>query len=129
VGNAKSIEYLRRGRELYVAEGKSPAIWLLEELAFRLSRPTSATEIERVLAEVMSHRNEPGVLPQLTRILAAFGIIDPDQMLYRGARREGTFSVGGMALRAQPDAVPAETVAAGTAGEEKKSGLWLPGMD
>jgi hypothetical protein len=124
----RALDYLRRGRELQVAEGKSPAFWLMEELAIRLSRPTRGGDINALIEQIMSHRKEPGVAQQLMSILAAFGIIDPAAM-YNQPTRESTFSIGGMELRPQ-NAIPgAEAVGAGAGGEEKKSGLWLPGMD
>jgi hypothetical protein len=124
----RALDYLRRGRELQVAEGESPAFWLMEELAIRLSRPTRGGDINELIKQIMSHRKEPGVAQQLMSILAAFGIIDP-AMMYNQPTRESTFSIGGMELRPQGAVPGAEAVGAGAGGEETKSGLWLPGMD
>ncbi|MEX2188576.1 MAG: hypothetical protein WD875_17340 [Pirellulales bacterium] len=124
----RCIEYLQQGRELDVASGKSPASWLLEELAVRLSHPEKPQDVEKLVERIMAHRQEPGVAQQLMRLLAAFGIIDPSTM-YNQPQREPAFSVGGMELKPQLGAASGEAVAAGNAAEEKKSGLWLPGMD
>jgi tetratricopeptide (TPR) repeat protein len=123
----RTLEYLHRGREIDVGRGKSPAVWLLEELAISLSRPDKDRPIDRLIEEIMAHRQEPGVAHQLMRILTAFGVIDPAMMHSQPASDPG-FSIGGMELKAQAPGF-GETVAAGAPSEEKKSGLWLPGMD
>jgi hypothetical protein len=123
----RSIAYLQQGREFAVAAGKSPASWLLEELAVRLSHPQKPKEIEQLIDRIASHRQEPGVMEQLTRLLVAFGVIDP-ATLYGPPPSESAFSVRGMELKAQAAGPTGQAVAA-AATEEKKSGLWLPGMD
>lgn len=122
------FDYLRRGRELDVARGKSPAIWLLEELAATLSRPDKARPIDGLIEQIMAHRQEQGVAQQLIRILTAFGVIDP-RMMYNMPSRDAGISVGGVELKAQTSAFSGEAVGVGAPVEEKKSGLWLPGMD
>jgi hypothetical protein len=124
----RTIGYLQRGRELEVAGGKSPAAWLLEELAVRLSHPEKSQDVETLVGQIMVHRQEPGVAQQLMQLLAAFGVIDPAAM-YNQAPRESAFSVAGMELKPQAGLPTDEAVTAGAAAEEKKSGLWLPGMD
>lgn len=122
------FDCLRRGRELDVARGKSPAVWLLEELAASLSRPDKARPVDALIERIMAHRQEPGVAQQLMRILTAFGVIDPRAM-YDMPSRDAGISVGGVELKAQAPAFSGEAVGAGAPAEEKKSGLWLPGMD
>lgn len=124
----RSIAYLQQGREFAVAAGKSPASWLLEELAVRLSHPQKPKEIEQLVDRIASHRHEPGVMEQLTRLLIAFGVIDP-AALYEPAPSESAFSVGGLELKAQVGGPTTGQAVAAAAAEEKKSGLWLPGMD
>ncbi len=124
----RCVEYLRCGRELDVASGQSPAAWLLEELAVRLAHPEKPQEVEELIGRIMAHRQEPGVSQQLMRLLAAFGVIDPS-MMQAQPQQESAFSVAGMELKPQPGQPSADAVAAGAATEEKKSGLWLPGMD
>jgi tetratricopeptide (TPR) repeat protein len=123
----RTLDFLHRGREIDVARGKSPAVWLLEELGVLLSRPDKDRPIDRIIEEIMAHRQEPGVAHQLMRILTAFGVIDP-AMMYNQPSSDPGISIGGMELKAQPQSF-GEAVTAGAPSEEKKSGLWLPGMD
>lgn len=124
----RTIAYLQQGREFAVAAGKSPASWLLEELVVQLSHPQKPKEIEQLIDRITSHRQEPGVMEQLTRLLIAFGIVDP-AALYEPAPSESAFSVGGLELKAQVGGPTTGQAVAAAATEEKKSGLWLPGMD
>lgn len=123
-----AVKYLRQGRELAAAAGKSPAVWLLEELALRLAHPEKPAELHDVINRAADCANEPGVALQLTQLLARYGIIDP-ATFYEQASRDSALSVAGLELRRQAGLPAAETVSAATAAEEKKPGLWLPGMD
>jgi hypothetical protein len=123
-GTPKVIEYLQRGREADAARGKSPAPWLLQELANELANGTSQERIHDLMAQIMARRNEPGVAQQLMQLLVAYGVIDPNTMYQQTSAP--TMNISGFDMRPQTPTIPgapAETAA------PSKSGLWLPGMD
>jgi hypothetical protein len=104
----ESLDYLTKARETAVAEGKSPAKWLLSELRVRMLRQDS-TEAQEILNRIrLHHMEEPGVSQALFEMLVQFGIITP---------------------QGQPTAAAVEASQAGVpAGEAAGAGkIWTPG--
>ena len=122
----QALRYLQQARELSKAAGKSCGPWDLEEFMMQLGRGNSS-EAERLLRHIqIEHGKEPAVMQRLMQVLYQAGVID-EQGRPRGMPSEepsGLVVPGGSAEAAgklwTPDA---------EAGTEKKSGLWVPGMD
>ncbi len=104
----ESLEYLTKARETAVAEGKSPAMWLLSELRLRMLRQDSA-EAQEILNRIrLHHMEEPGVSQALFELLVQFGIITP---------------------QGQPTAAAAEASQGGVPAADAGGGgkIWTPG--
>lgn len=122
----ESLGYIRQARDAAEAAGKSSAPWDLEEFMLQLVRGDSA-EAERLLRHIQTeHGNEPGVRQRLMQLLYQAGVID-EQGRPRGrpqAESAGLIVPGAAAEQAGKLWTPG-----GDAPQEKKSGLWVPGMD
>lgn len=128
----ETLKYLNLARDEAVKQGQSSASWDLAELTVRLARG-EPEEFSRLLNHLSTeHINEPGVRQALMQVLASAGLIGPDGRL-RGMPA-GAAPGGPMPVPTPTEAPAAEAGGIWTPGEEapggeKKSGLWLPGMD
>lgn len=118
----QSADFAVRAQEYSKSKGESPARYLLMELQARVAAGDGQRAQQIVQTVSSRHASEPGISQALMQILVNMGVISPDGR-----------------MRA-PDGRPAPSMAAaGPGGEaaaapaapqaEKKSGLWLPGMD
>lgn len=126
----KALDYLIKAREAAVANGNSPAHYLVSELSMRLQRGDAA-EARRLIEQIRNqHMREPGIAQAFYEVLVRFGIIAPDGT--PAGAQPGTRAASGTAPAAAPEAAKKVwTPDSGTkppAGEGK-SKLWLPGMD
>lgn len=122
----QALRYLHQARDVSKTAGKSCGPWDLEEFMMQLSRGNSS-EAERLLRHIQTeHGREPAVMQRLMQVLYQAGVID-EHGRPRGQPSEepsGLVVPGGSAEAAGKLWTPdAET------GAEKKSGLWVPGMD
>jgi hypothetical protein len=116
-----ALDYMRRARRYAVAAGRSPGVWLVEELELRIDRGIE-DKTEELYEEIQTrHMHEPAVEQRMTRLLASIGLVESE-----GVERGGT-AVEAPAAR---EATPAEELA-WTAKEPAParagSKLWLPG--
>ena len=140
----RAFEYLAKAREIAEAAGKSPAVWYLRELPLRIIRQDTE-QVQSLMSTLQTYWNEPGIADGVVNVLSQFGIIDPAQVAAAGgmgpapgmpaaagpappaaAPSSGLWTPGGGA--APPAAAP-PAAAPPAAGGEKKSSLWMPGMD
>ncbi len=126
----EGIEHLRKCRELKVQRGESPAAFLIEELRYRLLRREGVEQCEGLMRELHTkHQNERGVAEALYGVLLEFGIITPDGRMAGGMQREAK-NVSESAATTPPERGALWTPDQPTApAPEKKSKLWMPGMD
>jgi tetratricopeptide (TPR) repeat protein len=121
----EALEYLAKARKASEESGKSPALWYLRELPLRIVRQ-ELDVMQRLLDALRVHWNEPGVAQGVYSILANFGLVDPNQMAAAAAAPRAASPSGGSSLWT-PDgggsSAPAPTA------PQKKSSLWMPGMD
>jgi hypothetical protein len=72
---AEAMEYIRRAREYAIAEGQSPARWLLEELRLHCAA-SEFDEAARLLQQIQArYINQPGVRERLVEILGEFRLL------------------------------------------------------
>jgi hypothetical protein len=126
-----SAEYAVRAQEYAKSKGDSPARYMLMELQTRvaLGDGRRAQELIQTLSTV--HRNEPGISQALMQILVQLGIISPDGRMRAPAGAPPAAMAAGMGAEAPAAAAGGVWTpdAPAPATGEKKSGLWLPGMD
>lgn len=126
-----SAEYAVRAQEYAKSKGDSPARYMLMELQTRvaLGDGRRAQELIQTLSTV--HRSEPGISQALMQILVQLGVMTPDGRMRAPAGAPPAAMAAG--INAEAPAVAAGGVwtpdAPAPAAGEKKSGLWLPGMD
>ncbi|PQO46574.1 hypothetical protein [Blastopirellula marina] len=134
----QALNYLKMAQEESVKQGQSPGLWLVSELAMRFER-REMQEAQMLMQTLMTkYAQEPQTAQALFGLLQRYGLITPDGRMAGGGvpggpppeAPAGPEAGGGLwtpgagspppAAPQQPSAPPAE---------EKKSGLWLPGMD
>src|SRR5690606_16048750 len=122
--------FIERARDAAKAEGQSPARWLLSELPIRLQL-REVERLQQIIEEIQTkHAREPGIMNALLGMLMRLGLIQPGGMPGRGIAPGDLAAIGapGAGGLWTPDGGAAQPAAAAPAAE-KKSGLWLPGMD
>ena len=124
----EALGFIEQARDAAKAAGQSTARWLLSELPIRLQL-RQVDRLQQIIEEIQTkHSREPGIMNALMSMLMRLGIIQPGSMPGRGAMPAelSAAPTGGGVWT--PDGGAAQPAAAAPAGE-KKSGLWLPGMD
>ncbi|PHS06331.1 MAG: hypothetical protein COA78_14385 [Blastopirellula sp.] len=125
-----AIEYLRQAQTASVAEGKSPAIWKLAELSIQIEKRDAETAQAMINDIIEKHVREPGIAEAFSQIMYRAGLIGPDGQP-TGAMPGAPPAEAAPAAQASPDGglwTP-DGSSSGAAPEEKKSKLWVPGMD
>lgn len=123
VGNLdEATEHLGQARALAKEGGVSCAPWDLEELGIRLAHG----QVDKFMALAehihVAHRNEPGVVERLFRMLYEAGLVDErGEPIAPPASQAELLVPGGAAAAAKIWTPEAE------AGPAKKSSLWVPG--
>lgn len=132
----QALAYLKKAQEEAVQQGRSPGLWMVAELSMRFER-REMQEAQMLMQTLMSkYAQEPQTAQALFGVLQRFGLITPDgRMAGMPAgpppAQSGPEAGGGLWTPDAPTGPPPQAApqqAAG-GGEEKKSGLWLPGMD
>jgi hypothetical protein len=120
----EALMHLGKGREVSLAEGRSPARFLLEELRIRMLRQDSA-EAQELLNRLRTyHMEEPGISEALFEMLVEFGVLTP-----QGQPAAAMQPAPGAGM---PAGEPAEAGKIWTPGQEasaaepKESKLWIP---
>lgn len=130
----EALGYLKLAQNEAIQQGQSPGLWMVAELSMRFERREMA-EAQQLMQVLMSkYAQEPNTAQALFGVLQRFGLITPDGRMAgmpQGAPPAApapeqspglwTPGAGGPPPAAPPQAAPPA--------EEKKSGLWLPGMD
>jgi hypothetical protein len=74
----EALAHVRTARELAVNKGRSPAQWLISELALCLSRGI-VDECGSLIQQIQTrHLGEPGVANALMNVLVKYGVVKPD---------------------------------------------------
>ena len=123
----EALSWIEKAHAVAVENGSSPANWLLAELSVRFRR-MEIERVEQLIQRIQTqHIQEPGIAQGLHEMLVQFGVISAD-----GQSRASTSSAVSQTATRAPEAgkiwTP-ETGEASNEGEEKKSSLWVPGMD
>jgi len=130
-----TLEHLSKARDLAVAEGESPATWLISELDVRIRRG-EVDVTTRLMSEIQTrYLGEPGVRKMLASVLEKYGLmptspggVSASQMPPEPAPAEVGTPVASRDGIWTPDAGESASSPPGDAREEK-SKLWVPGMD
>lgn len=123
-----ALGFIEQARDAAKAAGQSTARWLLSELPIRLQL-RQVERLQHIIDEIQTkHSREPGIMNALMGMLMRLGLIQPGGMPGRGAMPAELAAPAAGGGLWTPDGGAAQPAAAAPAGE-KKSGLWLPGMD
>lgn len=130
----ESLEHLAAARDLAVAEGESPASWLISELDHRIQRQ-ELDIAKRLIAEIQTrYVREPGVAQMFAQVLSKYGLMpqpgaappSPAAM----AQAQIPAQVGAAAAESNPGVWTPDAPPAGTTNDDSgESKLWVPGMD
>jgi len=124
---AEKLKYLDQAQEAAVAQGHSPAMWLLRALPIHLTSGDSATATDIINRIQQNHINEPGVADQFYGMLMQLGILRPDGTPAMQAPPAAAGGGGGQIWTpGDPNPPPANQP---DQQEPDKPGLWVPGMD
>jgi len=124
---AEKLKYLDQAQEAAVAQGHSPAMWLLRALPIHLTSGDSATATDIINRIQQNHINEPGVADQFYGMLMQLGILRPDGTPAMQAPPAAAGGGGGQIWTpGDPNPPPANQP---DQEEPDKPGLWVPGMD
>lgn len=78
VDTETAVAYIRKARDIVIANEQSPALIMIEELDLRIRRGM-VNECMPLLKEIeVRHMREPGVSRALASVLMKYGIISPD---------------------------------------------------
>ncbi len=137
----EALGFLKKAQEEAVAQGRSPGLWMVAELSMRFER-REMQEAQMLMQTLMSkYAQEPQTAQALFSVLQRFGLITPDGRMAGGMpagpppAQSGPEAGGGLWTPGAPAGPPPQTAPpqgappAADPAEEKKSGLWLPGMD
>ncbi|MBI1248382.1 hypothetical protein GC197_11165 [bacterium] len=135
----QALDYLKKAQVAATEQGSSPGIWMVAELAMRFER-REMEQAQVLMQTLMSkHAQEPQTAQALFGVLQRFGLITPDGRMVGGApagppaaAQPAPQEAGGLwtpGAPSSPPAAPPQSQPQAAPGEEKKSGLWLPGMD
>ena len=123
----EKLKYLDQAQEAAVAQGHSPAMWLLRALPIHLTSGDSATATDIINRIQQNHINEPGVADQFYGMLMQLGILRPDGTPAMQAPPAAAGGGGGQIWTpGAPNPPPANQP---DQEEPDKPGLWVPGMD
>ena len=124
---AEKLKYLEQAQEAAVAQGHSPAMWLLRALPIHLTSGDSATATDIINRIQQNHINEPGVADQFYGMLMQLGILRPDGTPAMQSPPAAAGGGGGQIWTpGDPNPPPANQP---DQQEPDKPGLWVPGMD
>ncbi len=123
----QAIEFIHKACEAAVAQGQSRGPWLLAELRLRFERGLP-DQIPHLIQQIQrKYINEPEVAQGLYQVLLQYGLITPDG---KPATPRQAEPVGAAAAAPEPTGgIWTPDSAETSAGGEKKSKLWIPGMD
>ena len=136
----EQLDHLAKARDLAVANGESPASWLVAELDLRIQRG-EADVAKRLITEIQSrYLREPGIGQMFASVLSKYGLMPPGAVPGGPPPMGGPGAVPPPAAAAQPPATappaadggvwtpdaPSQASPSGDGGESK---LWVPGMD
>jgi tetratricopeptide (TPR) repeat protein len=132
MAESEALALLEKAVVVAQERNESPAYFYLRMLPLRIIRGEQ-DEFNRLMAQLKAHLHEPGVSESLYSMLARFGLIGP--MPGRGGEAADAerldLTASGAAVAPPgglwgPQGATATPVAPAA---EKKSSLWLPGMD
>ena len=133
----ESLEHLAAARDLAVAEGESPAPWLISELDQRLQRQ-ELDIAQRLIIEIQTrYVREPGVAQMFARVLAKFGLMPTAPDASQAAAVSQAPIPAEVGAAAAPHEAPAgvwtpdapATPSSPSGDEAGESKIWMPGMD
>ena len=136
----ESLEHLAAARDLAVADGESPASWLIAELDHRIQRQ-ELDVAQRLITEIQTrYIREPGVAQMFTQVLEKYGLMPAAPGGSPAAAASQTpipAEVGATGPTSDPapgvwtpDAPVAASPAPTDGGEKTgESKIWMPGMD
>ena len=134
--NAEALSWIEKARDEAVAQGDSPARWLLAELSLQIEQGNSERAQELINRIQAKYQREPGVMQALFNLLVRYGLIDPRAGVSPGAAAAAppvaaAASEGGIWTpgAGAPTSTATTEPAAEDTPAESKPGLWLPGMD
>ncbi|MFP6620297.1 MAG: hypothetical protein VB877_13195 [Pirellulaceae bacterium] len=123
---AEKLQYLDKAQEAAVAQGRSPAMWLLRALPIHLTSGDSTTATDIINRIQQNHINEPGVADQFYGMLMQLGILRPDGTPAMQAPPDAAGGSGKIWTPGDPNPPAASEP---DQQEPDKPGLWVPGMD
>jgi hypothetical protein len=127
-----ALAHLSEARRLGVAQGDSPARWLVSELEIYLLQGDVA-HAQRLLNEIQArYLQEPGIAQALMEVLSRLRWERPDRhpaAAELDSTDQRTLVEAGAAETAGRIWTPDQTSSAGAAERGKTSKLWVPGMD
>ena len=116
----QSLDFVLKAKQFATETGKSPAKCLLAELPLRLLRGDGA-EAQQVIDTLRTrHKQEPGVMESLYKLLVRFGILSPDGRPAAAPPAEMESAAPAASQLWTPDAPQA------AAEGQKTSKLWVP---
>ena len=132
----EALSYLKQAQDEATKTGRSPGLWFVAELALRFER-RDIMEAQQLMQTLMSkYAQDPQVAQALFGVLRQYGLITPDGRMVGGPggtppipEPQGAASEGGLWGAGSSATPPAAPAGPAPGSEEKKSGLWLPGMD
>lgn len=126
----EALEHLKKGCDLAVSQGESPATWLISELDVRIQRD-EVDQVRQLMSEIQTrYLREPGVGQMLSSVLAKYGLVTARP----GAEQLDAVS-GAMTEAPVPAAAPSGGIWTPDGGaadqhtpdsEEGESKLWVP---
>ncbi len=114
---AERLELVQQAKETVVAQGESPAIWLLREIPLRLVNQEAQAASDLIHRLESNHINEPGIAEQLYGLLVQMGVMNPDGSRVTAQSPTADPSTGGIWTPGSD---------AGGGGDAEGSGLWIP---
>jgi hypothetical protein len=117
--NSERIELLQKCRQAAHDQEQSPAIWLLREIPLQLAEGNGTRVSEIIQVIQAQHMQEPGIAEQLYSLLVQMGILNPDgtPTTAAAAGSDGIWTPDG------------STTSSEQVEGDKKSSIWVPGMD
>jgi tetratricopeptide (TPR) repeat protein len=123
-----AIELILKAQQTATEKGRSPAQYLLMELAQRFARG-DGPDCQRLIQTIQTrHINEPGIAQTFFNMLVQFGVITPDGRP-TAAMRQAAAAAGPPAGGPTADGLFTGGAEPTPAAEQKESKIWMPGMD
>jgi hypothetical protein len=126
----RALVHLAEARRLGVAQGESPARWLVSEFELHLVQG-DIQRAGRLLNEIQTrYLKEPGIAQSLMEVLTRVGLMTPDGPVLDtvGAEETPSLVAAGAGDTTSRLWTPGQESSAPVA-REKESKLWVPGMD